>query len=148
MYIVGKYQMFCTRFGNWLKKQPLSSIFWKFCYHSHIHLNCTTMHVYYYSCNVYRYNTTAIFFESFMIATMIWLTKYLCHKLTNSHWFVPFITCCKHFSILSSIKRHSSRKLIIRRTDNTMAKGKRTKWQINIYKTLNKKLKIEQHELN
>ena len=33
-----------------------------------------------------------------------------------------------------------------RRTDNTMAKRKRTKEQTTIYKTLHRKLKIEQHE--
>jgi len=27
-----------------------------------------------------------------------------------------------------------------------MAKGKRTKWQTTIYKTLHRKIKIEQHE--
>ena len=32
------------------------------------------------------------------------------------------------------------------RTDNTMAKGKRTKGQSTIYKTLHIKLKIEQQE--
>ena len=32
------------------------------------------------------------------------------------------------------------------RTDNTMTKRKRTKEQIMIYKTLHRKLKIEQHE--
>jgi hypothetical protein len=34
----------------------------------------------------------------------------------------------------------------LRRTDNTMAKGKRTKGQTLIYKTLHRKQKIEQHE--
>ena len=33
-----------------------------------------------------------------------------------------------------------------RRTDNTMAKRKRTKGQITIYKVLHRKQKIEQHE--
>jgi hypothetical protein len=33
-----------------------------------------------------------------------------------------------------------------RRTDNTMAKRKRTKGQTTIYKTLHRKLKIEQYE--
>jgi hypothetical protein len=33
-----------------------------------------------------------------------------------------------------------------RRTDNTMAKRKRTKGQTAIYKTLHRKLKIEAHE--
>jgi hypothetical protein len=55
------------------------------------------------SCNVYRYNKTAIFFESFKVVTMIWLRKYLCHKWPNNHGFVPFFTCCKNFPILSSI---------------------------------------------
>jgi len=35
-----------------------------------------------------------------------------------------------------------------RRTNNTIAKRKRTKGQIKIYKTLHRKLKIEQHEPN
>jgi hypothetical protein len=34
-----------------------------------------------------------------------------------------------------------------RRTDNTMAKSKRTKRQKMIYKTLLRKLKIEQHPI-
>jgi hypothetical protein len=33
-----------------------------------------------------------------------------------------------------------------RRTNNTMAKGKRTKRKTTIYKTLHRILKIEQHE--
>jgi hypothetical protein len=33
-----------------------------------------------------------------------------------------------------------------RKTDNTMAKRKRTKGQATIYKTIHRKLKIEQHE--
>jgi hypothetical protein len=35
-----------------------------------------------------------------------------------------------------------------RRTDNAMAKRKRTKGQTTIYKRLHRKLKIEQHELH
>ena len=85
-----------------IEKPAFVKPFLKVCCELHVHINCTTMHVYYYSSNVYRYNTTAIFFESFMIATMIWSTEYLCHKLPSNHWFVPFITCCKHFRILSS----------------------------------------------
>jgi hypothetical protein len=34
-----------------------------------------------------------------------------------------------------------------RRTDNIMEKRKRTKGQTTIYKTLHRKLKIEQHEI-
>ena len=33
-------------------------------------------------------------------------------------------------------------------TDNTMAEAKRTKGQTTIYKTLHRKLKIDQHEPN
>jgi hypothetical protein len=35
---------------------------------------------------------------------------------------------------------------VVIRTDHTMAKGKRTIGQVMIYKTLHRKLKIEQHE--
>ena len=35
-----------------------------------------------------------------------------------------------------------------RKTDNTTTKKKRTKGQTTIYKTLHRKLKIEQHEFN
>jgi hypothetical protein len=37
-------------------------------------------------------------------------------------------------------------KRVIRRTDNTMANRKSTKGQTMIYKTLHRKLKVEQHE--
>jgi hypothetical protein len=50
----------------------------------------------------------------------------------------------KHVS--SEIYIHPSIKTVIIRTDHTMAKGKRTKGQVMIYKTLHRKLKIEQHE--
>jgi hypothetical protein len=36
----------------------------------------------------------------------------------------------------------------VSRTDNTVAKGKTTKEQAMIYKTLHRKLTIEQHELH
>jgi len=36
-------------------------------------------------------------------------------------------------------------KVVNRRIDNTMVKGKRTTGQTMIYKTLHRKLKIEQH---
>jgi hypothetical protein len=36
--------------------------------------------------------------------------------------------------------------VVNRRTDNTMAKGKRTKGQTTIYRALHRKLKIKQHE--
>jgi len=43
-----------------------------------------------------------------------------------------------------SVRKHNS--YYLRRTDNTMAKRKGTKGQITIYKTLHRKLEIEQHE--
>jgi hypothetical protein len=42
--------------------------------------------------------------------------------------------------------RKVSSEVLNRRTDNTMAKKKRTKGHTTIYKTLRRKLKIEQHE--
>jgi hypothetical protein len=39
-----------------------------------------------------------------------------------------------------------SESVIRRRTDNTIAKRKSTKWQTTIYKTLHRKLKIKQRE--
>ena len=44
--------------------------------------------------------------------------------------------------------RKVSSEVLNRRTDNTMAKRKRTKVHTTIYKTLRRKLKIEQHEPN
>jgi hypothetical protein len=43
-------------------------------------------------------------------------------------------------------KRRTDNTMAKRRTDNTMAKSKRRKGQTTIYKTLHRKLKIEQHE--
>jgi hypothetical protein len=42
-------------------------------------------------------------------------------------------------------KRYSE--TVLRRTDNTIAKRKRAKGQTMTYKTLHRKLRIEQHEL-
>jgi hypothetical protein len=50
---------------------------------------------------------------------------------------------------LLSVRKFEDNKGIVKsriRTDNTMANGKRTKGQKRIYKTLHRKLKIEQHE--
>jgi hypothetical protein len=44
------------------------------------------------------------------------------------------------------ITKGESEAVIRRRTDNTMAKRKMKKGQTKIYKTLHRKLKIEQHE--
>ena len=41
-----------------------------------------------------------------------------------------------------------SSEAVNRRTDSTMPKRKRTKTQTSIYKTLHRKLKIEQYELH
>ena len=43
-------------------------------------------------------------------------------------------------------EKNEDTKKAIRRTDNTMAKRKRTKGQTTIYETLHRKLKIEQHK--
>jgi hypothetical protein len=43
-------------------------------------------------------------------------------------------------------KRRTDNTMAKRRTDNTMAKRRRTKRQTTIYKTLHRKLKIEEHE--
>jgi hypothetical protein len=45
-------------------------------------------------------------------------------------------------------RKKGKSKSVIRRTDNTVAKRKRIKVQTMIYKTLHRKLKIEQHESN
>jgi hypothetical protein len=44
------------------------------------------------------------------------------------------------------IPKVQSQSINRRRTDNTMAKGKTTKGQTTIYKTLHRKLKVEHHE--
>jgi len=44
------------------------------------------------------------------------------------------------------IRKVQSQSISQRRTDNTMAKGKTTKGQTTIYKTLHRKLKVEHHE--
>jgi hypothetical protein len=44
------------------------------------------------------------------------------------------------------IPKGQSESIYRRRTDNTMAKRKRTRGQTTIYKTLHTNLKIEQHE--
>ena len=41
---------------------------------------------------------------------------------------------------------HTATKMVNRRTDNILTKRKTTKGQTMIYKALNRKLKIEQHE--